>query len=385
MSQVETKVASALQGSGLDAVLAFGADNFSYLTQAVLPFTEHYPNRKAVAILPREGEPVVACPYDWSEAVSDQGWRGEVVSYDENEAPGVEALTGTIEEALAGLGVDEGKLGYDAARASKSTMDSLKRRMPDAGWVPADGMLGELRILKTPREVDLIERVCKQADMGIIWALMHLEGAVEVPGYNVAEFAERIRVHVNENGASGVGLLCTAFGPDGQAYYSPQRGRVAEGELFRMDVSAHLRGCWANLGHMGVVGEATPEQEAAYAGNLKLKEAALEKLKPGVACSEVYSQVARAAKSHAVDFWKEPGVGHGVGASHHEAPYLNPGNSAKLRPGMVVALDVYTYGPRRELVHSKDVYMVTEQGNRKLSWYRDWDRLYAVTGWRATH
>jgi hypothetical protein len=52
---------------------------------------------------------------------------------------------------------------------------------------------------------------------------------------------------------------------------------------------------------------------------------------------------------------------------------------------MVVALDVYTYGPRRELVHSKDVYMVTEQGNRKLSWYRDWDRLYAVTGWRATH
>ena len=385
MDQVVSKVAAAVQGSGLDAVLAFGADNFSYLTQAVLPFAEYYPNRKAVAILPSEGEAVVVCPHDWSEAVSDQGWRGKVVSYDENKALGAEALTGTIEEALAGLGVDKGKLGYDAARASKATMDSLKRRMRGADWVPADRMMGELRIIKTPGEVDLIERVCKQADIGIIWALMHLEGAVENPGYNVAEFAERIRVHVNENGASGVGLLCMAFGQDGRAYYTPQRGEVREGELFRMDVSAHLRGCWTNLGRMGVVGDPSPGQEAAYADNLKLKEAALEKLKPGVACSEVYSNVARAAKSQAVDFWKEPGIGHGVGASHHEAPYLNPGDGTELRPGMVVALDVYTHGPRSELIHSKDVYLITGEGNRKLSWYRDWDRLYTVTGWRATH
>jgi hypothetical protein len=29
--------------------------------------------------------------------------------------------------------------------------------------------------------------------------------------------------------------------------------------------------------------------------------------------------------------------------------------------------------------------VITEEGNRKLSWYRSWDELYAVTGFRATH
>jgi Xaa-Pro aminopeptidase len=160
---------------------------------------------------------------------------------------------------------------------------------------------------------------------------------------------------------------------------------VKDGELFRMDVSAHYMGYWANLGRMGVVGEPSPEQEAAYSDNLRLKAAALEMMKPGIACNEVYAHVARAAEKQAVGFWKEPGIGHGVGASHHEAPYLSLGCSTVLQPGMTMALDVYTYGPRQELIHSKDIYLITEEGSRKLSWYRAWDKLYAVTGWRATH
>ena len=385
MDQLETKIRTTVQESELDAVLAFGPDNFSYLTRTVLPFAEYYPNRGAAALLPKDGSPVIVCPHDWSQAIHDQGWKGEVISYDENAAVGAEALVNSLGELLASLGLYGKRIGFDASRATKATMDSLQRKMPDARWVSADEMIGELRIVKSPGEVDLIERACKQADMGIIWALMHLEGAVETPGYNVAEFTERIRVHINENGASGVGLLNTAFGSDGQAYYTPQRGWVKEGELFRMDVSAHIKGYWTNVGRMGVVGDPSPEQEAAYRDNLKLKAAALDTLKPGVACNEVFSHVAKAAKLQAVDFWKEAGIGHGVGAGHQEAPYLNLSCGTELKPGMVIALDVYTYGPRKELVHSKDVYLVTEEGNRKLSWYMSWDKLYTVTGWRATH
>ena len=50
---------------------------------------------------------------------------------------------------------------------------------------------------------------------------------------------------------------------------------------------------------------------------------------------------------------------------------------------MVIALDIYTYGPRQELVHSKDIYAITEEGNRKLSWYKTWDKLYHVYGYQG--
>jgi Xaa-Pro aminopeptidase len=385
MDQLEQKINNRLEGGEFDAVLAFGVDNFNYLTRTVLPFAEHYPTRRAVAVLPKEGAPAVICPYDWSQAVKDQGWKGEISAYDENEAVGVEAMVKNLEELLVSLGLDGKRLGLDGSRITKELMDRLNERFPRATWQPVDPMLNDMRITKTPEETALIERACKQADRGMVYALMHLEGAAENPGYTVAEFTERIRVHVNENGASGVGLLNTAFGTDGQMHYTPQRGWVKTGELFRMDVSAHYMGYWTNLGRMGVTGKPTAEQEKAYNENLRLKAAAHEMLKPGVAANEVYAHVARAAERQAVGFWKEAGIGHGVGTSHHEPPYLNLSSSTELKPGMVIALDIQTYGPRQELVHKKDVYVITEEGNRKLSWYRSWDELYAVTGFRATH
>jgi Xaa-Pro aminopeptidase len=385
MDQLNEKIKTEIGEAEYDAVLAMGVDNFNYLTRTVLPFAENYPSRKAAALLPKEGTPVVVLPQDWSQAVIDQGWQGEVLVYDENQGYETGAFVKAAEELIVSMGLDKNKIGLDTSRVSKGLMDSLSGKLPKIEWEPADPMLRDLRIIKTKGEIDFIERACKQADRGIIYALMHLEGVVDNPGYTIAEITERIRVHVNENGASGVGILNSAFGSDGQIYYTPQRGWVKNGELFRMDVSAHYMGYWTNIGRMGVTGKPTPDQENAYKENLMLKETALEMLKPGVACNEVYAHVARVAEKQAVGFWKEPGIGHGVGASHHEAPYLNLSCSTELRPGMVIALDIYTYGPRQELVHNKDIYAITEEGNRKLSWYMAWDKLYHVYGFRATH
>jgi Xaa-Pro dipeptidase len=385
MDQLKQRNETAVAESGYDAVLAVGVDNFNYITRTVLPFAENYPSRKAATLLPKEGTPVVIVPQDWSQALLDQGWTGEVLVYDENQGYETGGFVKAVEELIVGMGLDKNKIGIDTSRVSKGLMDSLSGKLPSVIWESADPMLRDLRIIKTQGEIEFIERACKQADRGIVYALMHLEGVVENPGYTIAEITERIRVHVNENGASGVGLLNSAFGSDGQIYYTPQKGWVKEGELFRMDVSAHYMGYWTNVGRMGVAGKPTPEQENAYKENLKLKATALEMLKPGVACNEVYAHVTRAAEKQAVGLWKEPGIGHGVGASHHEAPYLNLNCSTELKEGMVIALDIYTYGPRQELVHSMDVYAITEEGNRKLSWYKTWDKLYNVYGIRATH
>jgi Xaa-Pro aminopeptidase len=385
MDQLKEKIEAAVAETEYNAVLAMGVDNFNYLTRTVLPFAENYPSRKAATLLPKDGTPVVIVPQDWSQAILDQGWSGEILVYDENQGYETGAFVKAVEELIVGVGLDKSTIGIDTARVSKGLMDSLSGKLPNVEWEPADPMIRDLRIIKTNGEIDFIERACKQADRGIVYALMHLEGTVETPGYTIAEITERIRVHVNENGASGVGLLNSAFGSDGQIYYTPQRGWVKEGEIFRMDVSSHYMGYWTNIGRMGSIGKPTQDQESAYKENLKLKTAALEMLKPGVACNEVYAHVVRTAEKQAVGFWKEPGIGHGVGASHHEAPYLNLSCSTELKAGMVIALDIYTYGPRQALIHSKDVYAITENGNRKLSWYKTWDKLYPVYGLRATH
>jgi len=212
---------------------------------------------------------------------------------------------------------------------------------------------------------------------------MHLEGAAS--GYTVNEFTERMRVHVFEFGGSGAGHVATQVGTNAQMFYGPQKGKFREGDLARMDITNHLKGYWSNAGRMAVIGRPTPEQSASFEKNLKLKSVAVEMLKPGTKCNEVFAEVKKEADDNGILFFEEAGIGHGVGVSHREPPFLNPSDETVLRPGMVIALDIYTYGPRQELIHSKDIYEITEGGSNLLSWYKTWDRLYAVTGFRSTH
>lgn len=246
-------------------------------------------------------------------------------------------------------------------------------------------MFKELRSIKTRKEVELLETAARQSDKGIIAALNHLEGTVDVPGYTISEFAERVRVHVFEYGGSGVANLAVMQGVDAQMFYAPQKGKVRSGELLRIDITNHYFGYWSNAGRMAVIGKLTRKPAASYDDNLVLKAAAEEKLKPGTRCSEIFSEVKKTAEKEGLKFWEEAGIGHGVGVSHREAPYLNPFDDTSLKPGMVLALDVWSYGPRQELIHCKDTYEITEDGCNLLSWYRNWSDLYSVVGFRTTH
>ncbi|MCX6642322.1 MAG: hypothetical protein NTV15_02910 [Candidatus Bathyarchaeota archaeon] len=81
-----SKIMEAISSSGFDAVAAFGADNFTYLTGAVLPFPENYPDRHAAAIMGTDGLGVVIIPVDWAEAVRSQNWSGKIKTYDEKNS-----------------------------------------------------------------------------------------------------------------------------------------------------------------------------------------------------------------------------------------------------------------------------------------------------------
>jgi Xaa-Pro aminopeptidase len=108
-------------------------------------------------------------------------------------------------------------------------------------------------------------------------------------------------------------------------------------------------------------------------------------LKKGNRCNDIYNEVKTYADKNGIKFWEEVGIGHGVGVSHREPPFLNPRDETVIKPGVVIALDIYNYGPEGELIHSKDIYEITEDEPRLLSWFKTWDKLYAVYGFRTTH
>ncbi|MCW3978243.1 MAG: M24 family metallopeptidase, partial [Candidatus Bathyarchaeota archaeon] len=127
---------------------------------------------------------------------------------------------------------------------------------------------------------------------------------------------------------------------------------------------------------MMTMGEPTEAQSGAYEALVALRDTALGEMKPGAKCNEVYAAMKKKASELGVELVPKLGLGHGVGVTTWEPPFLNVVDDTELRSGMVIVLDPMIYGPEREILRSKDTVVVTEDGCRVVGWYKDWREPY---------
>ena len=226
---------------------------------------------------------------------------------------------------------------------------------------------------------------------GIIGAINHMEGAHSGSAYRkgfytVPEFIERVRIHAYEGGTSMSGNMAAVAGEAIGANYMPQRGFLPSEGLCRIEYACCHGGYWGVTARMIHIGEdMDPRVRSACADNLSLKMLALDMLRPGVACSDIHGAVVKEAAKRGIPLSSASGIGHGVGRGEIEGPYLASDDPTVLCENMVIALDVATLGPEGELLRSIDIYAVEKDGPRLLSWHRNWDMPYMITGFRSAH
>jgi Xaa-Pro dipeptidase len=384
---LDQKIYQSISQSSLNGLITLGPGNFTYLTGALLPFAESQSGRYFAALFTTiPGKSCIILPPDWALAIKEQGWLSKIRTYSLNEGRPQSAFLQVLFEEIKALDLQKGNIGIELQSTPHSIIASLTEGMPEIQLTSADDLLRELRLVKTDVEIKLLETAVREADRAFVSALNHMEGNVSDPlNYDLWEFTERVRVHVGEFGGSGTGNLLTLQGTEAQIYYRPPQGVFIQGNLVRTEVTNHYFGYWANAGRTFVVGEPSTSQLDAYQKNIFLKTTAENLLKPGVQACEIFDSVKKIAQKEHIPFWETAGAGHGVGTCERESPYLTADDSTVLQAGMVVVLAIYTFGPEKELIVSKDTFVITDSGSRRLSWYRNWDKIYTVYGDTARH
>ena len=301
---------------------------------------------------------------------------------------GADCLIRRLKESRPDL---DGVVGVDFSQTAASVFDALRAAFPGCSFKDAGPMLRGLRLVKLPEEIDRIEMACRQVDTGIIGAINHMEGAHSGSAYRkgfytVPEFIERVRIHAYEGGTSMSGNMAAVAGEAIGANYMPQRGFLPSEGLCRIEYACCHGGYWGVTARMIHIGEdMDPRVRSACADNLSLKMLALDMLRPGVACSDIHGAVVKEAAKRGIPLSSASGIGHGVGRGEIEGPYLAADDPTVLCENMVIALDVATLGPEGELLRSIDIYAVEKDGPRLLSWHRNWDMPYMITGFRSAH
>ena len=253
--------------------------------------------------------------------------------------------------------------------------------------VDLEPIIKGIREIKSEYEIENIQTAAHIADRGIIGALNYIEGRVGYSSCTLSDFLEHVRISAIEFGAHTIGHLNIAQGRSGDSWITPiyDLRMVKANKTIRVDYTLSYNGCWTSCSRMFFTGKPGENTANAYRQNMVLKDFAVSILKPGLKVSEFCEAVRMKAESENIELLYDEGLGHGVGASEYERPYLTADNEEVLRIGMVIALDVKTIGYKDELIHSVDIYELTHGGNRRLSDFRDWDKLYRITGVRSAH
>ncbi|TMF29001.1 MAG: aminopeptidase P family protein [Chloroflexi bacterium] len=286
----------------------------------------------------------------------------------EAEAPGFtlvrsgpsHGLWALVAERLKALGL---RVGFESQHLTFDQHQRLLAALPgEHTLVAIAGLVEELRIVKTPEEIELLRAVAAIAGR----AFDRVRGAIR-PGLRERDIAFLLEQTFRELGADGPAFeTIVAAGERGALPHGRASDRVLErGDMVVVDFGATAAGYHSDTTRTIVVGEPSTEQARVIEAVRQAQLASMELMKPGVAADAVDRRAREVLAGEAHAFGH--GLGHGIGLQVHERPFLSPTDHTALRAGMVITNEPGIYIPGWGGVRLEEMVLITENGPQVLT------------------
>jgi len=274
----------------------------------------------------------------------------------------VEVLEGTWTEKL-GERLNGHRVAVEAEHLTLATFEELKEKLGREP-TPTKGLVSELRLVKSPQEIETLRQAAHLTDR----AFEHILGFLRA-GRTEVEVALELERFLRVEGAEGTSFeTIVASGVRSAMPHGVASSKViARGELVTLDFGAKLDGYHADMTRTLAVGEVRDEQRRMYEAVLEAQLAALEALAPGRDGQDVDAQAREVLRREGLEEHFTHGLGHGVGLEVHEGPRLRKGVSQTLEPGMAVTVEPGVYIPGEAGMRIEDLTVITETGYERLS------------------
>ncbi len=261
-----------------------------------------------------------------------------------------------LKEELDSLGLT--KVAFESVYVTCAQLTQFQEKVAGVEWVPADDLIENLRMIKTPAEVKLIKDACALTDKGFD----HIKRLVQV-GVSEFEIQLELEFFFRRNGATCAFDPIIVSGansarPHGKATEKP----LEDGDLVTFDFGAKLGGYCADMTRTVVAGKASDKTKEIYNTVLRAQMACLEMMKPGVIAEDVDAKAREifGEKGWAGNFGH--GLGHGLGILVHDTGRLGIGSKTVLEPGQIWTVEPGIYFEGFGGCRIEDDVLVTDSG-----------------------
>ena len=230
--------------------------------------------------------------------------------------------------------------------------------------VSSEGLVRELRLYKTPQEIETLREAARLTDE----AYSHILNFIGA-GQQELEVALELERFMRRSGAEAKSFdIIVASGVRSAMPHGVASAKTIEqGDLVTLDFGARFDGYHADMTRAVAIGEIDGELRAMFDTVLDAQETALHALAPGKDGRDIDALAREVLSKKDLEEHFPHGLGHGVGLEIHEGPRLSKRISQTLEPGMSVTVEPGVYIPGKGGVRIEDLAVITESGFDRLS------------------
>lgn len=256
---------------------------------------------------------------------------------------------------------------------SEEFAKDISKRYPYITIKNAYGLISELRTIKAPEEIKEMKKAIDITIEGVNSLMKNAKA-----GLKEYELEAYFDFHLKKNGVKDFAFKTIAAAGENATilHYVENNSTIKEDDLILFDLGAQYNYYNADITRtFPISGRFTDRQKAVYEAVLRVNEAIIEALKPGVNFREINNKATDLIAEECIKlglikdkndvtnyYWHS--IGHGLGLDTHDVGERN----VDLKPGMVYTVEPGIYIEEEGIgVRIEDDVLITESGNEVLT------------------
>ncbi len=252
------------------------------------------------------------------------------------------------------------RIGYEPARMTCDWLDSLRSKIPArASLEPVNGWIEQLRMIKSPQELERIRRSVETNSRAFEQAVKRMRaGATE------KDLAAELEYRMRRLGAEKPAFETIVASGERSAlpHAQPTVASLKPGGLVVVDMGAFQDGYASDMTRMLFLGSPGPKVRRTYRAVLEAQAAAIQAVRPGVSTAHVDRQARKVLDSFGLEKAFVHSTGHGLGLEIHEPPRIGKKDKGRLETGMAITIEPGVYLEGFGGIRIEDTVVVTANG-----------------------
>ncbi len=331
MEEINSLLRRKLEEHSLDALVTMTPENIIFVTGTSIPSQLTVRQRQVIHIITKLNDPIVIVVNIEEPIMRAQSWipQNKIFSYNEfTQSPILLAV-----EKLKEFKVDKGRIGFEASYLPAKDMDILRRELPHAGIIDSDSIYEEIRTIKLDTEIDYISDFGSQIEDIINNAFKSAKA-----GMTEKDLYSFLQTGFNAIGGDKLTMPVVASGERSCLLNGAPTDRILKkGDVVRVDMIGTKNNYYCDCCRTAIVGDPEPHHVNIWDKIVKAHDDAISLMKPGVDTKYIYDSF--------IEQFTEWGfkpiafLGHGLGITLHEEPYINMYKSTILKKNMVLCIE----------------------------------------------